>query len=308
MSFKSGFVTIIGKPNAGKSTLLNALVGEKLSIITTKAQTTRHRIRGILNTKDFQIVFSDTPGVIDTKYALHKSMMKAVDESLEDADVLLFLFDAEKKIATVEELATRYGNIALKKIIAINKSDAADEKTLASFSEQAKKFFPEAEIIFISALRNLHLDVLLKAIVTLLPEQNAFFGEDELTDRSERFIVSELVREKIFEQFQQEIPYSTEVMITEWKDDPDILRIRADIVVERETQKAILLGKGGAAIKQLGIAARKSIEDFFTARSITTPAEASSETKKKVFLGLTIKVNPGWRNSERMLKYFGYQK
>jgi GTP-binding protein Era len=308
MSFKSGFVTIIGKPNAGKSTLLNALVGEKLSIITTKAQTTRHRIRGILNTPGFQIVFSDTPGVIDTKYALHKSMMKAVDDSLEDADVLLFLFDARQKMATVEELANRYGNNALKKIIAINKSDVVEERTLASFSDQAKKIFPGAEIIFISALRNLHLEELLKSIVTLLPEQNAFFGEDELTDRSERFIVSELIREKIFEQFQQEIPYSTEVMITEWKDDPDIIRIRADIVVERETQKAILLGKGGAAIKQLGIAARKSIGDFLASRSVKTPAEVSSGEEKKVFLGLTIKVNPGWRNSDRMLKYFGYQK
>jgi len=293
MPFKSGFVTIIGKPNAGKSTLLNALIGEKISIITPKAQTTRHRIKGILSTKEFQVVFSDTPGVIDPKYELHKSMMKAIDDSLEDADILLFLFDAKKEISTVAELATRYGNNSIQKIIAINKCDVAAEKTLASFSEQAEKFFPGSEIIFISALKRLHLEVLLNSILKLLPEQNPFFSEEELTDRSERFIVSELIREKIFEQFQQEVPYSTEVIIQEWKEEAEITKIRADIVVERESQKAILLGKGGAAIKKLGIEARKSVEEFL---------------KKKTFLGLTVKVNSGWRNSERMLKYFGYQK
>lgn len=293
MPFKSGFVTIIGKPNAGKSTLLNALIGEKISIITPKAQTTRHRIKGILSTKEFQVVFSDTPGVIDPKYELHKSMLKAIDDSLDDADVLLFLFDGKKEISTVEELARRYGNNSIQKIIAINKCDVAGEKTLESFSEQAKKFFPGAEIIFISALKKLHLDVLLNAILKLLPEQDAFFSDEELTDRSERFIVSELIREKIFEQFQQEVPYSTEVIVQEWKDEAEITKIRADIIVERESQKAILLGKGGAAIKNLGIEARKSVEEFL---------------KKKTFLGLTVKVNNGWRNSDRMLKYFGYQK
>ena len=293
MSFKSGFVTIIGKPNAGKSTLLNALIGEKISIVTPKAQTTRHRIKAILNSKEFQVVFSDTPGVIDAKYELHKSMMKTIDDSVEDADILLFLFDAKKEISTVTELSTRYGNNAIQKIIAINKCDVANEKNLDAFSEEAKKFFPGSEIVFISALKKLHLDELLQTILKLLPEQNPFFSEDELTDRSERFIVSELIREKIFEQFQQEVPYSTEVIVQEWKDEAEITKIRADIVVERESQKAILLGKGGAAIKKLGIEARKSAEEFL---------------KKKIFLGLTIKVNSGWRNSERMLKYFGYQK
>jgi GTP-binding protein Era len=193
----------------------------------------------------------------------------------------------------VKELATRYGNNLLKKISVINKNDVADEKALTLFLEEAKKFFPGSEIIFISALKKLNLDVLLNAIVKLLPDQNAFFSEDELTDKSERFLVSELIREKIFEQFQQEVPYSTEVIIHEWKDEAEITKIRADIIVERETQKAILLGKGGAAIKHLGIEARKSIEEFM---------------KKKVFIGLTIKVNSGWRNSDRMLKYFGYEK
>ncbi len=227
-------------------------------------------------------------------------MMKAIDDSLEDADVLLLLFDPKKEISTVEELATRYGNNSIQKIIAINKCDVAGEKNLASFSEGAKKFFPGSEIIFISALEKLHLDLLLNAILKLLPEQNPFFSEEELTDRSERFIVSELIREKIFEQFQQEVPYSTEVIIQEWKEEAGITKIRADIIVERESQKAILLGKGGAAIKNLGIEARKSVEEFL---SPGTPAE-----KKKIFLGLTVKVNNGWRNSERMLKYFGYQK
>lgn len=293
MPFRSGFVTIIGKPNAGKSTLLNALIGEKISIITPKAQTTRHRIKGILHTPDFQIVFSDTPGVIETKYGLQKSMMKVIDESLEDADVLLFLFDAKKEISALDEIAARYGNNPIPRMIAINKRDAAEESALSTFSKHAENLFPDSEIFFISALRKENLDALLHAIVKLLPEQDPFFTGEELTDRSERFLVSELIREKIFGQFQQEIPYSTEVIIQEWKDEETIIKIRADIVVERETQKAILLGKNGAAIKNLGIEARKSVEEFL---------------RKKIFLGLTIKVNAGWRNSDRMLKYFGYEK
>jgi GTP-binding protein Era len=293
MAFHSGFVTIIGKPNAGKSTLLNALIGEKISITTSKAQTTRHRIKGILNTDSYQIVFSDTPGVIDTKYKLQQRMMEVIDESVEDADILLFLLDPEKPSTVAEELATRYGKAAQKKMVAINKCDLIDPKKLESFTVSVKKYFPESEVFFISALKHLHLDEMLNVIVAGLPEQPPFFEGEELTDRSQRFIVSELVREKIFGQFQQEIPYSTEVMIVEWKEEPDIIKIRADVVVERESQKAILLGKGGAAIKQLGIDARKSIEEFF---------------QKKIFLGLTVKVNSGWRNSERMLKYFGYQK
>jgi len=293
MSFKSGFVTIIGKPNSGKSTLLNALLGEKITIITPKAQTTRHRIKGILTTKNYQIVFSDTPGIIDPKYGLHKSMMKAVNESLEDADVILFLLDATKDLSEAEEIAKQYGEINIPSITAINKTDAIDEKNLAAILESAQKNFPKSKVISISALKKLNLDVLLNEIISKLPEQPAFFSEDDLTDRSERFIVSELIREKIFEQFHQEIPYSTEVAIQEWKEEKEITKIRADIMVERESQKAILLGNKGSAIKQLGIEARKSIEEFL---------------KKKIFLGLTVKVNAGWRNSDRMLKYFGYEK
>jgi GTP-binding protein Era len=247
MSFKSGFVTIIGKPNSGKSTLLNAMLGEKISIITSKAQTTRHRIKGILTTENYQVVFSDTPGVIDPKYGLHKSMMKAVSDSLEDADLVIFLFDATGELNEIEEIASRFQNITTPSIVAINKSDAADENKIAEVSDVAKKYFPTSKAISISALQKINLDLLLQEIISMLPEQPAFFSEDELTDKSERFIVSELIREKIFEQFHQEIPYSTEVAIHEWKEEKDITKIRADIMVERESQKAILLGKGGTA-------------------------------------------------------------
>lgn len=293
MTFKSGFVTIIGKPNAGKSTLLNAMLGEKLSIVTPKAQTTRHRIKGILSTKDFQIVFSDTPGIIEAKYELHKAMMQSVDESMEDADVLLFLIDPKEKISAIKELSDQFKQFTVPKLVAINKSDVVSEATLTRFITESQLQFIDARVIAVSALKSQNLDVLLSAIVDLLPEQPAFFSEEELTDRSERFIVSELIREKIFEQFHQEVPYSTQVIIQDWKEAPDITRIRADVIVERESQKAILLGKGGAAIKQLGIVARESIEDFL---------------KKKIFLGLTIKVNEGWRSNPSALKYFGYKK
>jgi GTP-binding protein Era len=291
MSFKSGFVAIIGKPNAGKSTLLNALIGERLSIVTPKAQTTRHRIKGILTTAEYQIVFSDTPGVLEPKYELHKSMMKAVHESLEDADVLIFLLDASQPVTEIEELAIHFLNLPQAKIVAVNKSDAIDEVVLSECIIEAKKRFSDAEIITISSLLKTNLDVLLQSIVEKLPVQEAFFGSDELTDRSERFLVAEMVREKIFEQFHQEIPYSSEVIIQDWKDEPEIIKIRADVIVERESQKAILLGKNGSSIKQLGIESRKVIEEFL---------------RKKIFLGLTIKVNPDWRRDPNKLKYFGY--
>lgn len=293
MAFKSGFVTIIGKPNAGKSTLLNALLGEKISIVTSRAQTTRHRIKGILTTPNYQMVFSDTPGIIDAKYELHRAMMKSVDESLEDADVLLFLIDPKEEISAMEDLSRRFKDLRVPKVVAINKSDAMGQATLSSFLTQSKIHFDDATVVVVSALKKLNLDLLLEKILDLLPKHPPFFSEEELTDRSERFIVSELVREEIFKQFRQEIPYSTEVIVQDWKDSADITRIRADIIVERESQKAILLGKGGSAIRQLGIEARRSIEDFL---------------KKKIFLGLTIKVNQGWRNNLSVLKYFGYRK
>jgi GTP-binding protein Era len=292
MSFRAGFVTIIGKPNSGKSTLLNSLLAEKISIVSPKVQTTRHRIKGILTTSDYQIVFSDTPGVIVPKYELHKSMMKSVDESVKDADVLLFLLDASKDLIEVGELSDKFGRSSVPSLVAVNKSDAVKADVLNKVKEEAGKAFPASKVIVISALRKLNLDVLLNEIVSLLPAHEAFFPEDELTDRSERFIAGELIREKVFEQFHKEIPYHTEVAIQEWKEEKEIIKIRAEVLVERESQKAIVLGKGGSAIKQLGTEARKSIEAFLN---------------KKIFLGLTVKVSPGWRNKDRMLKHFGYE-
>ncbi|MBX7109845.1 MAG: GTPase Era [Chitinophagales bacterium] len=293
MAYRSGFVAIIGKPNAGKSTLLNALLGEKISIITRKAQTTRHRIKGILTTKDYQIVFSDTPGIIEAKYSLHSSMMKMVDESLEDADVLVVLADPTAPEAELQEVAARIHGGKIPVIVAINKSDLVSPEQLAAYRVFCSGIFPEADCLNISALQNRQLDGLLAALQMQLKEQPAFYQEDELTDRSERFIVSELIREKIFDQFNQEVPYACQVIVVDWKDQPDIVHIRAEVIVERESQKAILLGRGGSAIKALGMAARKDIESFL---------------QKKIFLGLTVKVNANWRNSPLQLKYFGYEK
>ncbi len=292
MSFRAGFVTIIGKPNSGKSTLLNSLLAEKISIVSPKVQTTRHRIKGILTTSDYQIVFSDTPGVIVPKYELHKSMMKSVHESVKDADALLLLLDASKDLIEVGELSDKFGRSSVPSLVAVNKSDTVKADVLDKVKEEAGKAFPASKVIVISALRKLNLDVLLNEIVALLPEHAAFFPQDELTDRSERFIAGELIREKVFEQFHKEIPYHTEVAIQEWKEEKEIIKIRAEVLVERESQKAIVLGKGGSAIKQLGTEARKSIEAFLN---------------KKIFLGLTVKVSPGWRNKDRMLKHFGYE-
>lgn len=293
MSFRSGFVTIIGKPNAGKSTLLNALLGEKISIITRKAQTTRHRIKGILTTHDYQIVFSDTPGIIESKYGLHESMMRMVNESLEDADVLILLADPTAPTGELPEVADRIQDVTIPVIVAINKSDAVTKEKLDAFRAFCASTFPDAAILPISALHRSELDTLIAGILLHLKEQPAFYQEDELTDRSERFIVSELIREKIFDQFNKEVPYSCQVIVVDWKDQPDIVHIRAEVIVERESQKAILLGKGGSAIKTLGMAARKDIESFL---------------QKKIFLGLTVKVNANWRNSPLQLKYFGYEK
>lgn len=293
MTFRSGFVSIIGKPNAGKSTLLNALLGEKISIITRKAQTTRHRIKGILTTPDYQIVFSDTPGIIETKYGLHKSMMRMVEESLEDADVLVVIADPTAPASELNEVAERVKEVRMPVIVAINKTDAITPEKRETYRAFCATVFPDAALLNISALNNDQLDQLLSTILGFLKEQPAFYQEEEITDRSERFVVSELIREKIFEQFNKEVPYSCQVIIVDWKDQPDIIHIRSEVIVERESQKAILLGKGGSAVKKLGIAARKDIEALL---------------QKKIFLGLTVKVNANWRNDPLQLKYYGYDK
>jgi len=291
--FKSGFISIIGKPNAGKSSLMNALLGEKLSIITPKAQTTRHRIRGIITTKKYQVVFSDTPGIIETKYQLHQSMMNTVNEALEDADVLLLLSDLSKPFKEFEEVLNKTSTLKVPRIAVLNKIDLVNEKQLKSFQTETEKHQPLKSIIAISAVEQFHLDLLLKQIVDLIPQQPAFFPEDTLTDRSERFFITEMIREKIFLQYQKEVPYSAEVAIVEWDDQKELTKLRVEIAVERESQKGILLGSKGSAIKQMGIAARADIERFL---------------ERKIYLELTVKVKPGWRNDERMLKYYGYDK
>jgi len=290
MSHKAGFVTIIGYPNAGKSTLMNALVGEKLSIITPKAQTTRHRIMGILSGDDFQIVYSDTPGIIRPHYLLHRSMMSAVMASIADADVILLVtepgtpFDHEQVMDTLHRQETPL-------FVVLNKIDLSNEEAVKNDLNRWQSEFPKAGIIPVSALHRFNLGLLLDSILEKIPESPPFYPPDELSDRSERFFVSEIIREKIFLQFGEEIPYSCEVAVESFKEEEKLTRIEATIFVARESQKAILLGNHGSAIKRLGTAARKEIEEFLD---------------KHIFLGLTIKVEKNWRENERMLKRFGY--
>jgi GTPase len=286
---KSGFVNIIGKPNAGKSTLMNALVGEKLSIITPKAQTTRHRIMGIISGEDFQIVYSDTPGIIKPKYKLHEKMMQFVNISLEDADVILFVNDVNDIID--DGLIELLENIKAPIIIVLNKIDTIDEAVLMQKVEFWKEKLPKCSLVAISALEKANIDTLMGAIKENLPLGEAYFDKDELTDKSERFFVSEIIREKIFLNYKEEVPYSCETIVNEYKDKGDILVIKAEILVERPTQKSIIIGKNGDAIKKLGIEARKDIEAF---------------VGKKVFLELFVKVEENWRNKDNQLKRFGY--
>jgi GTPase len=287
---KSGFVNIFGKPNAGKSTLVNALVGEKLAIVSHKSQTTRHRIRAFLNGPDYQIIFSDTPGIIQPEYKLHERMMQAVRSSLEDADLAILLFDARQN---PEEADAVFSQLRLKvpSIVVINKIDlvkpALVEKSMAFFSE--KKYCKE--LVVISALKKDNLDVLMEIILRYLPEGEPFFDQDDLTDMPTRFFAGEIVREKIFELYEQELPYQTTVQIREFAEKQTLIKITADIIVQRESQKAIILGEGGKMIKRLGTDARKDIEAFLGS---------------KVFLELFVKVRPGWRDNDLHLKEFGY--
>lgn len=287
---KVGFVNIFGKPNAGKSTLLNALMGEKLAIVSSKVQTTRHRIKGIRTEADYQIIFSDTPGIIEPKYKLHERMMQAVKSSLEDADVALLLVDVnenwEEANAVFESL-----RLQVPAIIVLNKLDAADGEKI----EAASAFFTSKtyakEVIGISALKGFQVDALLQTILKYLPEGEPFFAEDELTDLSERFFVAEMIREKIYDHFQDEIPYHATVMVHEFKQKSSLLKIGANIIVQRETQKAIIIGEGGRMIKTIGSEARKDIEKF---------------VGQKVFLELFVKVRPKWRENDLFLKEYGY--
>ncbi|MBC7827972.1 MAG: GTPase Era [Chitinophagaceae bacterium] len=287
---KSGFVSIFGRPNAGKSTLLNVLMGEKLAIVSPKVQTTRHRIKGIITEKDYQVIFSDTPGIIEPKYKLHEKMMQAVKTAMEDADLGLLLVDINEKW---EEVNMVFESLHLKvpAIVVINKLDKADKaKQDSAFAFFGVKNYCK-EIIGISALKGSQIDELKQAILKYLPEGEPFFAEDEMTDLPTRFFVAEMIREKIFNLYQEEIPYHTTVIVHEFKQKSTLIKIVADIIVQRETQKGILLGEGGKMIRQLGTEARKDIEQF---------------VGQKVFLELFVKVRPKWRDNDFMLKEYGY--
>lgn len=289
---KSGFVNIVGNPNVGKSTLMNALVGEKISIITSKAQTTRHRILGIVNGEDFQIVFSDTPGVLKPNYRLQESMLSFSRSALTDADVLLYVADVfdnhEKNLDFIEKVNRNPANT----ILAINKIDLINQERLEELVDRWEAVLPKAEIFPISATEKFNIEPLFNRIKELLPESPPYFDKDQLTDKSERFFVTEIIREKILLNYEKEIPYSVEVVVEEFKEEENLLRIHAVIYVERDSQKGIIIGKGGKAIKKVGSQARKDIEAFFG---------------KKVFLELFVKVEKDWRNKEIKLKSFGYR-
>lgn len=291
MQFKSGFVGIIGKPNVGKSTLMNALLGEKISIITPKVQTTRHRIRGILNSADSQIVFSDTPGIIQPRYKLQGSMMKFVNESLQDSDLVLFVTDFNDRNEELD-LIEKLKLIQIPMLCLINKIDESNEDGLMKKVSFWKNQVNFKEIIPLSALNKFNLDTLIHSIKKYLPEGKPYFDQDQVTDKSERFIASEILREKIMMRYKEEIPYSVQVEIDEFKDEEKILRISALIYVMRDSQKQILIGKAGSAIKNVGIAARRDLEIFFG---------------KKVFLQTFVKVKEDWRDNDRLLKEWGYE-
>jgi GTPase len=288
---KAGFVSIVGKPNAGKSTLMNALVGEKLSIITSKAQTTRHRIMGILNGDDFQIVYSDTPGIIEPKYELHRSMMKFVSHSLEDADIVLVVTDIYEAFEEADVL-DRLNHLDVPLYVLLNKVDLAKDEALVNEKiEYWRSKLKAKEIFPISALKGFNIDKILQLILNALPVHPPYYDKEELTDKPERFFAAEIIREKIFLHYKKEIPYSCQVTISDFKDEPDIIRMRAVIYVERESQKGIIIGNKGDAIKRVGTEARIEMETFFG---------------KKVFLEQHVKVEPDWRSKEGKLKNFGF--
>ena len=289
---RSGFVNIVGNPNVGKSTLMNRLVGEKISIITAKAQTTRHRIIGIVNNPDYQIVYSDTPGVLQPNYKLQEQMLNFSLSALQDADVLLYVTDVVEKIDKNDNFLAKVQQLDLPVILLINKIDQTNQAALEALVAQWSTLLPRAEIYPISALNNFAIDRVQKRILEILPESPPYFEKDALTDKPARFFVAEIIREKALLFYQKEIPYSIEVGVEEFKEENDIIRIRVIILVERDTQKGIVIGHKGEALKKLGTMARKDIERFF---------------EKKIFLQLYVKVEKDWRNRDNMLKTFGYK-
>ena len=288
---KAGFVNIIGNPNVGKSTLMNAFVGEKLSIITSKAQTTRHRIFGIVSGDDFQVVFSDTPGIIKPSYALQASMMDFVKSAFEDADILIYMVEIGEKELKDEVFFNRINKLDVPVLLLINKVDTSDQSTLEEQVAYWKEKVPRAEIFPISALRNFQTEVVFNRIIELLPESPAFFPKDQLTDKPERFFVNEIIREKILLYYKKEIPYSVEVETESFADSETIIHIRSVIMVERESQKGIIIGHKGEALKRVGVEARTDLEKFFG---------------KQIHLELFVKVNKDWRSNARQLRRFGY--
>lgn len=288
---KAGFVNIIGNPNVGKSTLMNAFVGEKLSIITSKAQTTRHRIFGIVSGDDFQVVFSDTPGIIKPAYALQESMMAFVKDAFDDADILIYMVEIGEKELKEEAFFERINKLNIPILLLINKIDTSDQQVLEEQVAYWKEQVPRAEVYPISALRNFQTKEVFDRIVALLPESPAFFPKDQLTDKPERFFVNEIIREKILLHYKKEVPYSVEVTTESFADSETILHIRSVIMVERESQKGIIIGHKGEALKRVGVAARTDLEKFFG---------------KQVHLELFVKVNKDWRSNERQLSRFGY--
>jgi GTP-binding protein Era len=287
---KAGYVSIIGKPNVGKSTLMNQMVGERLSIITSKAQTTRHRIMGILNGPDYQIVYSDTPGIIQPKYELHRSMMKFVHTSLEDADVILFVTDLFEQYDE-DEVVQKLRHVEVPVLLLINKIDLAKENEVEEKTRYWQEHMPDATIIPISALQGLNIGLIFDTIIKEIPVHPPYFPKEELSDKPERFFAAEIIREKIFLNYKKEVPYSTEVVIMEFKEDEKIIRMRAEIYVERRTQKGILIGKGGEMLKKVGIQARKDMEAFFA---------------KQVHLETYVRIQPDWRKHNSQLNRFGY--
>lgn len=292
MNHRSGFVNILGNPNVGKSTLMNALVGEKLSIITSKAQTTRHRIMGIVNGDDFQIVYSDTPGIINPQYKLQEAMMSFVKIAMTDADVILYVTDVKEKPSAEKQYTEKIKGSGIPVIIAVNKIDLSNQEELEKITSSWMDSFPGSPVIPVSALNRFNLNVLLNAILSKLPEGEPYFPKDQLTDKYERFFASEILREKILKNYKKEVPYSVEIEIESFKEESNIIRIRALIHVVRESQKGILIGHKGVMLKKVGTEARHDMESFFG---------------KKIFLELYVKVTKDWRDKPAMLKRFGYR-
>lgn len=291
MAHKAGFVNIVGNPNVGKSTLMNQLVGERISIATFKAQTTRHRIMGIVNTEEAQVVFSDTPGVLKPNYKLQESMLAFSESALQDADVMLYVTDVVEKPEKNAEFLEKVQKLDIPVIVVINKIDLSDQKTVAALIEKWKTAMPQAEVVPIAAKAKFGVDAIMARVMELLPDSPPYFDKDQWTDKPARFFVTEIIREKILLYYDKEIPYSVEVVVEEFKESEQQIHIRAIIYVERESQKGIIIGHQGVALKKVSSEARKSLEKFFG---------------KHIYLETVVKVDKDWRNSERALRSFGY--